>query len=75
MYFDKMFHESGSLKLRCPLIRGVVKARNHCIYIYMAKKMCASDFPTDSPFPRRPTQVFLLCDSKFFYWGSYRKKK
>ena len=36
--------------------------------------MCVSDFPTDSPFSRRPTQVFLLCDSKFFYWGSYRKK-
>ena len=38
------------------------------------KNMCVSDFPTDSPFSRRPTQVFLLCDSKFFYWGSYRKK-
>ena len=22
----------------------------------------------------RPKKVFLLCDSKFFYWGSYRKK-
>ena len=37
------------------------------------KNMCVSDFPTDSPFSRRPTHVFLLCDSKFFYWGSYRK--
>ena len=39
------------------------------------KYMCVSDFPTDSPFSRRPTHVFLLCDSKFFYWGSCRKKK
>ena len=38
------------------------------------KNMCVSDFPTDSLFSRLPTQVFLLCDSKFFYWGSYRKK-
>ena len=38
------------------------------------KNMCVSDFPTDSPFSRRPTHVFLVCDSKFFYWGSYRKK-
>ena len=46
------------------------------LWYHQAKKknMCVSDFPTDSPFSRRPTQVFLLCDSKFFYWGSYRKK-
>ena len=37
--------------------------------------MCVSDFPTDSPFSRRPTQVFLLCDSKFFYVGDHIQKK
>ena len=47
-----------------------------CEKYLKAKKlnMCVSDHPTDSPFSRRPTQGFLLCDSKFFYWGSYRKK-
>ena len=33
------------------------------------KNMCVSDHPTDSPFSRRPTQVFLLCDSNFFLLG------
>ena len=36
--------------------------------------MGVSDHPTDSSFSRRPTRVFLLCDSKFVYWGSNRKK-
>ena len=26
------------------------------------KQMCVSDHPTDSPFFRRPTHVFLLCE-------------
>ena len=37
--------------------------------------MCVSDFPTKSPFSRRPTQVFLLCDSKFFFIGDHIEKK
>ena len=43
------------------------------IYNGKAKKinMCVSDFPTDSPFSRRPTQVFLLCD---FFIGDHIEK-
>ena len=37
--------------------------------------MCVSDYPTDSPFFRRPTQVFLLCDSKFFLLGIHIEKQ
>ena len=43
--------------------------------VFKAKKinMCVSDFPTDSPFSRRPTQVY--CATQSFFIGDHIEKK
>ena len=41
---------------------------------YLKRNLTPRQYKNISPFFRLPTQVFLLCDSKFFYWGSYIKK-
>ena len=33
MYFDEIYHENESSNKRFSLIRGVVKVKNHCIFI------------------------------------------
>ena len=38
-------------------------------------KMCVSDHPTDSPFSRRPTQVFYCATQSFFYWDHIEKNE
>ena len=62
-------HEVDGDNGPCSQMEGL----QYLLALGQTKNMCVSDFPTDSPFSRRPTQVFLLCDSKIFI-GDYMAK-